>query len=57
MRQSLLQQRVCCPCPAQFCDKAAGKCVLQSKVIADALGAGYRCFDCAQFYENEDRQA
>ncbi|CAE7201159.1 alrC [Symbiodinium pilosum] len=23
-------------------------------VIADALGAGYRCFDCAQFYENEE---
>ena len=23
------------------------------KVIADALAAGYRCFDCAQFYENE----
>jgi len=23
-------------------------------VIADALAAGYRCFDCAQFYENED---
>mmetsp|Transcript_47046 Transcript_47046/g.105703 ORF Transcript_47046/g.105703 Transcript_47046/m.105703 type:complete len:263 (-) Transcript_47046:12-800(-) len=23
-------------------------------VIADAIAAGYRCFDCAQFYENED---
>jgi len=22
-------------------------------VVADALAAGYRCFDCAQFYENE----
>lgn len=23
------------------------------QVIADAIAAGYRCFDCAQFYENE----
>jgi len=23
------------------------------QVIGDALAAGYRCFDCAQFYENE----
>ena len=23
------------------------------EVIADAIAAGYRCFDCAQFYENE----
>ena len=25
------------------------------QVISDALKAGYRCFDCAQFYENEVR--
>lgn len=24
------------------------------EVIADAAAVGYRCFDCAQFYENED---
>ena len=26
------------------------------QVISDALKAGYRCFDCAQFYENEVRR-
>eukprot|EP00747_Dinoflagellata_sp_TGD_P169064 gnl/TRDRNA2_/TRDRNA2_196976_c0_seq1.p1 gnl/TRDRNA2_/TRDRNA2_196976_c0~~gnl/TRDRNA2_/TRDRNA2_196976_c0_seq1.p1 ORF type:complete len:615 (+),score=114.43 gnl/TRDRNA2_/TRDRNA2_196976_c0_seq1:33-1877(+) len=33
----------------------AGTAVLAParQVIADALAAGYRCFDCAQFYENE----
>jgi len=24
------------------------------EVMADAIASGYRCFDCAQFYENED---
>ncbi|CAE8628167.1 unnamed protein product [Polarella glacialis] len=33
---------------------AAAKPAPAMQVIADAIAAGYRCFDSAQFYENED---
>jgi len=32
----------------------AAKPAPANQVIRDALAVGYRCFDCAQFYENED---
>eukprot|EP00434_Breviolum_minutum_P029095 symbB.v1.2.025734.t2/scaffold2517.1/size77087/3 len=32
----------------------AAKPAPAEQVIGDALAAGYRCFDCAQFYENEE---
>jgi len=39
--------------PGSASDQSASDLRSAEDVITDALKAGYRCFDCAQFYENE----